>query len=140
MRALLATALLAACLAAAPSSGRAPRVVSTDPAEGATGVSPKGTVVRLVFNLPMDGATLSRDTVQPGYANTEIRFFRDPFLETRYAYDEESRTLSVALPGLLPEQEVTLAVTDGARDREGRPLAGEGHLRFRLSFTTGKKD
>lgn len=138
MRTLLAAALLFACLAAAPSSGRTPRVVSTDPAEGAVGVPRKGLVVRLVFNLPMDPATLFRNTVQPGYADPELRFFRDPFRDTAYAYDEASRTLSVSLPGLLSERQITLLVTEGARDREGRPLAGEGPVRFRLRFTTAK--
>lgn len=138
MKVLFAATLLFVCLTVTPSTGRAPRIASTDPAEGAVGVPPKGLVVRLVFNVPMDPATLSRETVQPGYTDPELRFFRDPFRDTAYAYDEESRTLSVSFPGLLPEKEVSLAVTQGARDREGRALAGEGPVRFRLRFTTAK--
>jgi len=140
MRCAFAAALLLACLAVAPSAGRAPRIVSTKPAASERGVPPKGLVVRIVFNVPMDPETLSRNTVQPGYANTELRFFRDPFLETGYAYDEASRTLAISLPGLLPEQEIVLTVTDGVRDRQGRPLSGDGPVRFRLRFTTGKPD
>lgn len=140
MRVLWATTILLACLAVAPSSGRSPRIASTDPGNGATGVSPKHLVVRLVFNVPMDPTTLSRETVQPGYTDPELRFFRDPFLDTGYGYDEESRTLSVSFKSLLPEKEISLTVTEGARDREGRPLAGEGAVRFTLRFTTGKRD
>lgn len=136
MRRALALLLLLCATAAAPSAGHAVRVLSSDPAEGATGLPCRGLVVRLTFSHAMDAQTLSRETVQPGYTDGELRFFRDPFREVGYTWDAEGRTLSVALPGLLPAQEIALVVTDGARTLDGRPLDGEGRVRHRLLFRT----
>lgn len=140
MRRALAALLLLAATAAAPFAGHAVRVVASAPADGATGVPCQGLVVHLTFSHAMDPKTLSRETVQPGYTDPELRFFRDPFLKVGYAWDEAARTLSVSLPSLLPEQEVALAVTEGALTLDGRPLAGEGAVRHRIRFTTGPRD
>lgn len=127
-------------LAAAASARHAPCVLRTSPAQGAEGVACTGLEVRFTFSHEMDTATLNRGTAGPGYFDSELRFIRDPFLETAYRYEAETRTLIVSVPPLLPRQKVVFRLTDKVRSADGRPLTGEGEVRYELLFVTGERE
>ncbi len=129
---LLAAIFAGLALGASPAN---PRVLRTHPAQGARRVARDSAIV-LRFSQPMDPATLTRETVVVGYTNPELRFFRDPFLDTGYAYDAAARSLIITPKPLLPGQEVEVRVTDGARSAAGLRLKGSGPVRFRLRFRT----
>ncbi len=113
----------------------APRVLKTTPEDGATGVDPAAAIT-VVFSEPMDPKSLDREGVEITYADKNLRFFRDPFLDTSYTYDAETLTLTIKPRSLLPGKQVLVLVTSKAKSLSGASLSGTEEPRFKLSFWT----
>ncbi len=133
MRRLVAVAVVVFSLLGMARGGL--RVVKSSPEEGATGVDPAAPVV-IVFSEAMDPKTLNRESVEMAYADKNLRFFRDPFLNTSYTYDEKSNSLTVKPPSLLPGKQISVLINSKARSLSGAPLSGTEEVRFKLSFWT----
>ena len=133
MRRLVAVAVVVFSLLGAARG--APRVLKTAPEDGATGVDPAAAIT-VVFSEAMDTKTLNREGVEIAYADKNLRFFRDPFLETAYNYDAATRTLTIKPRPLLPGKQVLVLVTSKAKTLSGASLLGTGEIRFKLSFWT----
>jgi ABC-type transport system substrate-binding protein len=133
MRRLLVVAIVVFSLLGAARG--APRVLKTAPEDGATGVDPAAAIT-VVFSEPMDPKTLDREGVEIAYADKNLRFFRDPFLDTAYTYDAGTRTLTIKPRSLLPGKQILVLVTSKAKTLSGAPLLGPGEIRFKFSFWT----
>ena len=133
MRRLLVVAVVVFSLLGAARG--APRVVKSSPEDGATGVDPAAAIT-VVFSEPMDPKTLNRESVEIAYADKNLRFFRDPFLDTAYTYDANTRTLTIKPRPLLSGKQILVLVTSKAKTLSGASLLGNGEIRYRLSFWT----
>ena len=107
-----------------------PQVTTTNPAAGATGVSPVAALT-VTFNEPLDPATVTASTF-------ELRNAANALLPTTATYSSTNNAVTVTPTAALASSSTfTLTVKGGAADPRVKDLAGNAlAASFTLAFTT----
>ena len=100
-----------------------PRVTSSSPVEGATGV-PRGATISVVFSEPMDAATINTSTFQ-------VKIISGGAITGTVAYTAATRTAQFTPSSSLPNATgISVGVTTGVKDVAGNALASNFSFGF----------
>jgi hypothetical protein len=103
-----------------------PKIQSSDPADGATGVSPRQTSLRVQFSEPMN-KTSFEFAITPRFGASDAPP-NEPFNVT-WSDNDTVVTLQPALSNLVAEN-TTFKLTLFAKDRAGNALSGDNEITF----------
>lgn len=111
-------------------------VSKTSPANGATDV-PLDAEIKIEFSQDMDPATLNAKGVVVSYENEDLVVFLNPFLNSEYRYDENSKTLTITpSQSFVKNQRVQVVLTDSVKGADGRQLPyGSENPKERLIYS-----
>jgi len=99
-----------------------PKVIQVEPKNNAKEV-PLDSVIKIKFNKEMDEKTLNSRSVNISYVNDELKFYVNPFLGSRFDYDQQSKTLTITpKDGLLPNQKVEVRLSNEVKSKDGKEL------------------
>ena len=100
-----------------------PRVTSSSPVEGATGV-PRAATISVVFSEPMDAATINASTFQ-------VKIISGGAIPGTVAYTAATRTAQFTPSSSLPNATgISVGVTTGVKDLAGNALASNFSFGF----------
>lgn len=108
----------------------APRLVSSDPADHATDVSPRQTSLELRFSKPMDKASLEF-TITPRFGASDTP--PDEPFNILWSDDDTTVTLQPSSSQAVAE-ETTFTLTFNAKDKAGNALEGNKDIQFTTGF------
>ncbi len=107
-----------------------PTIQASDPADGATEVSPRDTSLELQFSEPMDKASLEF-TITPRFGANDAPP-NEPFNIT-WTENDTVVTLQPSLSNVVAE-DTTFTLSVNAKDKAGKTLSGDKELSFKTGF------
>lgn len=121
-----------------------PEVSSVSPQDGAKNVA-LNEKIKIVFNQEMDPSTLNAKGVTIAYADKSLVVYINPFLNSQYDYDANSKTLTITpSQKFVPDQEIKITLTDAVKSKNNKSLptggSATGKDRYIFSFTTTKAE
>lgn len=119
-----------------------PNVVQVEPKNNAKDVA-LNSAIKIKFNKEMDEKTLNSRSVNIFYSDDNLKFYVNPFLGSRFDYDNENKTLTI-IPkdGLLPNQKVEIKLSDEVKSKDGKELTrlwsgtGSNDIKYVFKFQT----
>lgn len=119
-----------------------PKVIQTEPRNNAKNVA-LNSVIKIKFNKEMDEKTLNSRSINISYINDNLKFYVNPFLGSRFDYDQQNKTLTITpKDGFLPNQKVEVKLSDEVKSKNGKKLAsswqstGSKEIKYVFSFQT----
>ncbi len=109
-----------------------PKILSFEPDHRTKGVA-LDAPIKIIFDREMDESTFNTRNIGVEYAE-DLDYDFNPFLNSKYEYDQASHILTITPPEQFqPQQKILVTIREGITDKDGNELSyGDFH------FTTGE--